>query len=349
MSRLFNILLILAAASLLFSSCYKEPRVKAGQIDEFYNLKNGKVVLPLRVVGKSSSKTAIIVLHGGPGGSAFQMRLATSMQNLENNYKLVYFDQRGSGITQGNVTADDLYVDKFADDVEMVVQFTKQNLGAESIFLLGTSWGGGLGTYYLTDTDRQADIKGFIAVSAAYNIPLATQLSRAFVLNYANQQIAQDSGKTYWLNALKYYETRPTLTENDYFEHAQYVNRAKGILWGPIPSAVEPGYPGFKLEMYLENFNFTSLNIKMPNGVNIFREFINDPNMGNITLPTLIIWGARDGLTPVAMADNMYNLLGTPNAHKRLRKDYLQSAHTPFVEEPSKFLNDVRNFVETYQ
>lgn len=345
----FKYIAILLGIIILLSSCYKEPVAKSGQIDEFYFVKNGNVVLPLRVVGKASSNTIIIVLHGGPGGSAFQMRLATSMQNLEKNYKVVYFDQRGSGITQGNATADDLYVDKFAEDVDMVVSFTKQQLGGSSIFLLGTSWGGGLGTYYLTDTERQADIKGFIAVSAAYDIPGAIQLSRQFVLNYANQQIAADSGKTYWQNAIKYYEARPTLNENDYFEHAQYVNRAKGILWGKVPSAEDPGYPGFKLEMYLENFNFTSLNIKMPNGDNIFSAFTNNPNMGNITLPTLIIWGARDGLTPVALADGMYNLLGTPPAHKRLRKDYLQSAHTPFVEEPTKFLNDVRNFVETYQ
>jgi len=342
-------ILIVFASAVLLSSCYKEPSVPAGQMDEFFNVKNGEFVMPVRVAGKTTSTTAIIIVHGGPGNSALQMRIASGIKDLEKTFKVVYYEQRGSGISQGNVKPEDIYIDKYAEDLDAIVEFTRQIAGCKSIFILGHSWGGGLSSYYLTDVNRQAKIKGYIAVDAAYNFPWALELGRDFVISYANHQIAVDSSISYWTNALKFYDANPVLDETTFFEHGQYVSRAKGALYTKNLSVSDPGYPALKLEMYLENFAYINKNMKLPSGENIFRAFRNDPNMGNIILPTIILWGRQDGLTPLPMADSMYKLISTPVFNKRLKKDFTLSAHSPYLEEGPKFLNYVKDFVLDYE
>src|SRR5688572_9455012 len=143
MSKL-KILLIVLGLITLASSCYKDPAVPAGQIDEFYFVKNGDIVLPVRVAGKKTSNIAIIAVHGGPGNSAMQMRIGAGLKDLEKTYKVIYYEQRGSGISQGNVKPEDIYVDKYADDLDAIVEFSKQVVGSTSVFIMGHSWGGAL-------------------------------------------------------------------------------------------------------------------------------------------------------------------------------------------------------------
>jgi pimeloyl-ACP methyl ester carboxylesterase len=61
-------------------------------------------------------------------------------------------------------------------------------------------------------------------------------------------------------------------------------------------------------------------------------------------LPTLIVWGERDGIIPVAHAER---------AHQAMPASQLvifeESGHFPHVEEPARFVEAVTSFMETTQ
>ncbi len=71
------------------------------------------------------------------------------------------------------------------------------------------------------------------------------------------------------------------------------------------------------------------------------------PDMHKITVPTLLLWGKHDGATPVELAQNAYDVLGTPATDKRI-VIFDHSAHNPMNEEPEKFYREVKAFVDQY-
>jgi proline iminopeptidase len=65
------------------------------------------------------------------------------------------------------------------------------------------------------------------------------------------------------------------------------------------------------------------------------------PQLGKITVPTLVIVGRHDFITNVAMAEEM--LKHIPNARLEVFED---SGHYALVEEPEKFYRVIREFLE---
>lgn len=77
----------------------------------------------------------IIVLHGGPD---FDHRyLLPELDRLSDSYRLVYYDQRGRGLSAEGVRPEDVTLNSDIEDIERVRDHFKLN----SVVLLGHSWG----------------------------------------------------------------------------------------------------------------------------------------------------------------------------------------------------------------
>lgn len=355
MKKLKHILGILSI--LLLISCSKKEDIPKGLMDEHYIVKVDGIGLPVRVAGNESSKIAVIMVHGGPGNSSQTFRFTTGVRNLETFYKIVYYDQRGSGTTQGNTKPDDVYIDRYSEDLDAIVEFTRQIVGAETIFICGHSWGGGLSSFYLLDEKHQKKIKGYIPVCAAYNITGGLAESRQWVINYAVAAIATNKNKDYWNRAIEFYNKTPIITADAFQQHAAYLGKADGAIYNTTAKNPTSYIPAFESQAFIDNAFFVSKNMKI-NGVSIFEAMDLTSRINAIKIPTLIIWGARDGLLPpdnvpgntgnVALGPDMLSNLGTPSADK-FYLTYANSAHQPMSEEGVKFANDVRNFIEKYK
>ncbi|MCB1316719.1 MAG: alpha/beta hydrolase [Leptospiraceae bacterium] len=90
----------------------------------------------------SSSNPTIILVHGGPGGDFTSL---LSLEPLSDRYHLVWYDQRGSGLSARNVSADSLTVDQFIEDLHAIVTHFG---GGRPVILFGHSWGGMLSAAY---------------------------------------------------------------------------------------------------------------------------------------------------------------------------------------------------------
>lgn len=350
MRKVFSLIIISVVCLALITSCSKKEDIPEGTIDEFYFVKNEGAVLPVRVAGKETSGNYIIVTHGGPGNTAQTMRNSIGLHDLEKNFKVVYWDQRASGVSQGNIPAEEISIEQFSRDLDAIIEFAKQVKGATNVYLLGHSWGGGLSTYYLANPDNgaahQAKLKGFILDAGGYNVIGGMQLSMQYVMNYANTSIANNKDRNYWKGYQDYVSQNPKITKDNFLDHAEYVKKAKGIFYGSY-ELYNSSLPDYEFDAFLKNFNYVNANMKI-GGQSIFDAMDLTPWLGNITLPTLVIWGNKDGLLPVGLADPFYNGIATPNADKT-KKIYADCAHEPQTEEPVLFQTDVTKFILDHQ
>jgi hypothetical protein len=60
-----------------------------------------------------------------PGGSAQAERGNVYWKEIEKYYKVIYYDQRGSGVTQGNTKPEEMSIEQFSEDLDNIVDFTK--------------------------------------------------------------------------------------------------------------------------------------------------------------------------------------------------------------------------------
>jgi proline iminopeptidase len=88
------------------------------------------------------TKPVVIVLHGGPGSD---YRSLLPLKPLSNEYQLVFYDQRGSGLSP-RVPDDQLTLEQFVEDLHGVVGATSPH---GPVRLIGHSWGAMLAAAYL--------------------------------------------------------------------------------------------------------------------------------------------------------------------------------------------------------
>lgn len=94
------------------------------------------------------SDQLIIFLHGGPGSGASPIMKHPTFQALENHYRCIYFDQRGSGASIYPIE-NGLVRQRLIQDVHAVIEDSNTRWKPKSIFLWGGSYGGFLACLYV--------------------------------------------------------------------------------------------------------------------------------------------------------------------------------------------------------
>ena len=65
--------------------------------------------------------------------------------------------------------------------------------------------------------------------------------------------------------------------------------------------------------------------------------------LGRVQIPSLILWGRQDLVVPVQLGYQALEKLGSPDKQLVV---YPSSGHSPMVNEPKPFVNDVIAFIE---
>jgi len=92
----------------------------------------------------------IVVLHGGPGGdyrSLLRLSDRFNGYSLADDYFLVYWDQRGAGLSE-RVDKVELTIDTYVNDLDSLVS---RYAPGRQVFLIGESWGGMFATRYINE------------------------------------------------------------------------------------------------------------------------------------------------------------------------------------------------------
>jgi len=354
MQNKFKLLIVnfLMILSFGVSSCGNE---KLADLSETIYIRRNGADMPARIFGNGSDKVFLIILHGGPGGDGFTYRLLDFAKNLEKHYALVYYDQRGQGMSQGHYSKDDVSVEEMVEDVGALAKVIKHKYGDDSqLFIMGHSWGGTLGSAVMI-TEKQHLFKGWIEVDGAHDIP---QLNRALVrmiYEIGNDQIAQGNSSNFWLDAQKTASKVDTTKEDmdafgdlnsiaheaeTHLEDADLINASDNKLsvaetFSALTSQTN-GLTSLITGLSTQNI----LNEKGLETISLTDELY------KIKIPTLLLWGRWDFVVPVDLGYSAYEKIGSTSKKLVI---FEKSAHSPMANEPENFNAEVVNFIELHR
>lgn len=338
-------IIILSAVILILSSCTKE---NSSTYERFY-FKNNGADLAVEVNGNIASNTFILLLHGGPGGSGFEYNTGEYAQTLEEKYAMVYLDQRGQGASQGSYDEAVVTLQQFGDDAYQLTKFLKKKYGAGiSVFLMGHSWGGTTGTSALINTNIQDEIKGWLEVDGAHDIPMLNREAIKMYIEIGNQEIAAGNNTDKWKEIVDFAESVDTnnITTEEGGKINSYGFEAEGLI-----ADVQSGEQTSSSHGLLTN-PILSLGSKLSSGLTanaIFKETeaaAMTNQLDKVTIPCLFLWGKYDFVVPPALAYSAYNKVSSTSKKVAL---FEKSGHSPMDNEASLFSQEVIDFVEAHK
>ena len=341
-----RLLIIIIACFFLVQGCQKTEWLNDG---EFFHLKHKEAKMPVWVKGNFNSDVIIITVHGGPGDSGMEQPISLGFKYLAEDYLMVYWDQRWSGMTQGHYDKNTMHPDQFIEDTDMIVQLIQNKYPGKTLFMLGHSWGGQLSAGYLGRDDHQTNFNGWIDVNGSIYGDLEAQLMKDWIFERIPAELAKpDADKVFWQYAIDWYEENPNPGNYSSPEPYWFAGALGGggynvdsiLAVNPIPYKELIFNSMFALSWYVNSFSIEDQKI--------WDDINYTPELNNMTLPVLLLWGEDDGIVPVEVADYVYAELATDPTDKSLVR-LPECAHGPQQEQPARFYEEVKNFVENYK
>lgn len=280
---------------------YEEGKISVNDIEIYY-----------RALGEGEP---IIVLHAGPGlGHNY---LLPHLNNLSENYQLIFYDQRGSGLSEANIDSESITVNEFVKDIDLI----RTHFGFEKIHIMGHSWGGYLAMKYAIINPN--NVRSLLLVSSNG----ATEESlKDYDRIRAERMTSEDTKKMSEIFASEEFKVAEVNT----------IENLVRMFFKPVLYEAS----------YIDSINFGISEYTAKNLFTIFGLLSNDRKGYDLTeqlkylsIPTLIIHGNDDPLLP------KYALV----LHETISGSELvmieNSGHFPFVEQPERFTSAVTDFL----
>jgi len=331
--------LLAISLTLIFASCESLLLEDPYREGDFFYLENDGAIMPVWVKGNEESGVFVVFLHGGPGLTADTYANSPSYGRLQKRYAFVFWDQRLSGASQGNPDPSTLNLDQFVEDTEKLVTLIRYKYRVESLFLVGKSWGGCVGTAFLLDEKNQSGISGWIEIDGAHNLKDGILLSQEWVKSRAREKIEKGIDVDYWRNEIQWYESHPKIDTSYLVRHGKNLNKLNGIYLDPDND------PGNRVPLFSPIPQFYLLNAWYINNHMDISRIDLTPEMSRIEVPAMVLWGRHDGTLPVSLAYEAFEALGTDSLQKELHI-FENSAHCPSIEEPDEFVAAMMAFIE---
>lgn len=315
--------------------------------------------MPVVVEGNTNSKVFIIFVHGGPGGTAqvFNNYFTPFSNALEEDYAVVYWDQRNSGLSRGEWDPEKITIDQYTEDLDQVIELMKFKFGTDiTFFLAGNSWGAYLSQAYLLNQDRQSKINAWINIAGLTNRNQDVKDALQKIREIGNEQIALEIEPESWTNLLnlvqeeinKNTQQYDEISENlvfSFIRNAERIIRKSEALTYDFGSAYYSVYRDNSHPFILAS-NKRVLDILVPQMYTLDNSL--STQLANISLPTLQIYGKFDVRTPISQADFVTNNISTDIADQELI--ILQTSdHSSVGNEPLLIANAIKDWIEQYK
>lgn len=343
----YPIIAFLAGLLLTLSACQPSEFLSEG---DFFHLDHDGARLPIWVKGNANSDVMLLTLHGGPGDTGMGFHISQGFKSLEKDYMMVYWDQRFSGMAQGHTDIETMNPDQFIEDTEKVVQLLQQKYPDKKLFILGFSWGGQLSAGYLGRDNHAANFKGWIDLDGSLSSALDAQLMKDWIMERIPDKMADpNADHEFWQYIVDFYEANPT--PGNYSDTAPYwyVSALGGDASNWEQTQIDNPTPYGEL-IFRSMFSMSYYVYSFGEKKNIWEwdEIDYTPELANITIPALMLWGAEDGIVPSGVAYHVYDHLGTDESQKEVVL-IPNCGHGPHNDQPEAFYQAMTDFIERYK
>lgn len=270
-----------------------------------------------RVIG---SGHPLIVLHGGPDFD--HSYLLPDMDRLSRTFRLIYYDQRGRGISSGDVKPEEVNLASEMEDLEALRVFFR----LDKVALLGHSWGALLAMEYATRYPQR------VSHLVLLNPAPASHADYCYFQIERQRTDSDDLQKMTALENTQSYQAGDLRTEYEYYrldfgstlrepEHLEKL--LKNLRVNLTPEGILKAR-AIEQRLYAETWDQIDYTLL--------------PRLNNLVIPTLLIHGDYD-FVPVKCARNIASSIS--GARLVVLKD---CGHFAFLECPDEVLQEVSKF-----
>lgn len=329
-------------------------------IEELKCIKIGGVDQWLHIRGRSRNNPVLLWLHGGPGSPIIGTGLDAVTRNWEDYFTVVFWDQRQTGKSyySANDETKPLSVEQFIEDTEEVIQYLREYLEKDKLFVLGSSWGTVLGMHMVK---RRPDwLHAYIGVGQVVSSIKAEKLAYERLLTHAKERnesdLVTELEKITPLLDADFPEREKSFAKHCNFvrtelsrvagealmHHLLYKDAGKMFSLERLLSPhltltdISNGMLGDEVAVFRPDYTFARdfLDIDLPKDVGF-----------SFDTPIFFFTGVHDWQTPVSLSDSWFEEINAPN--KEL-VHFEESSHVVLNEEPGKFLVALVNKVLPY-
>ncbi|MCL2495648.1 MAG: alpha/beta hydrolase [Oscillospiraceae bacterium] len=306
----------------------------------------GRVKQKIHIIGDDIENPILLFLHGGPGVP--DRSGVVKRKDLQKDFTLVAWDQRGTGGSYWGVKKDSLTVDRLVEDARELCEYLCATLGQDKLFLLCGSWGTQLGT--ILAHRYPARIAGYVGSGQTVNGILNEQYSWEFALREAEKAgNAEDIAK---LN-----EVGPPV-------QGQYRGGFKGLM---AQRNIMKKYGGYsqkdkeraKLQGFFKAFALPMLRSEEYTPLDLLGilwgykkvltvmwprliDYDFTRSCNKFEMPYYIFQGRHDNNTPSALVEAFYEAIEAP---RKALVWFENSAHGPGAEERELYLRLLREYL----
>ena len=317
------------------------------RIDMIKKVPLGGVKQKIHIIGEDDNNPILLSLHGGPGVP--DRAGVVRRKDLQKDFTLVAWDQRGTGGSYWGVKKSSLTVERLVEDARELCEYLCITLGQEKLFLLCGSWGTQLGTILAHKYPER--IAGYVGSGQTVNGILNEQLSWEFALREAEKAGCDE-------DIAKLKEVGPP-------ERGQYKNGFKGLM---AQRNIMKKYGGYsqkdlneqkKKQSFFKTFALPMLRAKEYTPADLLGtlwgykrtltvmwprltdyDFTRDCN--TFAMPYYIFQGRHDNNTPSALVEAFYESIQAP---KKALVWFERSGHGPIGEERELYLRLLREYL----
>jgi D-alanyl-D-alanine carboxypeptidase len=296
----------------------------------------GGVEQTVTIRGADTTKPVLLFLHGGPGMPSSPWATWNNVHaDLEANFVFVHWDQRGAGKSYSeDLTVDDMNLGDFVSDTLELTDILRESFNQDKIFLLGHSWGSGLG--FETLRVNSEPYHAFIASAVRPNWNSTQEMGYEKVL-----EIARQANDTEAIQALESIQPFDPTNPDHVGIRGQFLSQylvgdfhTEGLeeAWlNYVIGDMSPEYPAAYIEQTLAGQGFSRQTIGLEVMASGYDHATDFPVS---TIPVHFIQGRYDYECPGELAEEYYNSLEAPVKSFTWFED---SAHDVYYDEPDEF------------
>jgi pimeloyl-ACP methyl ester carboxylesterase len=282
----------------------------------------------------------LLVVQQGPGfpliheADAFEARLG-----LESEFRVVYWDQRGTGKSFAAGERDPVALETLVGDVRSMILAACERFGVERLDILGLSMGASLALLACDGVEQR--VRSLTCVGPDVSFEASEQFAYDFALAEAERR-----GQRRALRALRAIGAPPHTGSERFMTRVKWVANFGGIQRGRDFSAIlrttlwrllRTSHYGWGDKLgALRGLSATQERL-LP----AFRGFDLLARPWRSSVPTVVFQGRHDVAAPPALAVSLARHVGA-----ELRW-FEESAHSPHEEEPARFRAELLRFVSS--
>ena len=257
----------------------------------------------------------LLCLHGGPGFTHYYLE---PLEALADERQVIFYDQLGCGKSDRPEDVTLWTVERFIDELVTV----RETLGLDRLHLFGSSWGGMLAQQYVLDVTS-----GAVSLTISNSIASIPQFSDMVARLKSDLDPATQA-------AIDRHEAAGTTYSAEYQAAIRTWNETYLCRVRPWPTELEEAFCNMGTQIFETMFGPSDFHI-----VGTIRGWDVFDRLTEIALPTLVLAGRFDECVP----EHMWAM------HQRIAGSRFElfesSAHMPFIEEPHRFDQVMRDFL----